>query len=366
MATPAAPIKTPLGHDELRCRTRAFGQRHRTILFLVDGRRPLSEVLSLAQQAGAQTSHFEELVRLGLIEVPSENMAPEPVLTAPGGLDTARVTSVELDLPAAQTLPLGGVQAELPFEEIDFVSPRPVVPLEPKPNYEVDAVEPPPPPSVDASAAVTPPIEPAPADMPAAAEIAPPPSAKVLATLANVAAQAKQRELLATVPASAAAPLVRPGSMARMPPQPKPKAAPARRSAPREVHGAPAPGARTASPHRPKTTAVRRAPSRDNLRASADAARSVADPSGEQMLQHVRELLIEALRLDSPLLRARTATRVRAAKSSGELIDLVWEIEKRLSFARQSRHELISLYRARELLGLGNTIVNSEGLSSKY
>jgi len=366
MATPAAPIKTPLGHDELRRRTRAFGQRHRTILFLVDGRRPLSEVLSLAQQAGAQTCHFEELVRLGLIEVPSENMAPEPVLTVPGGLDSARVTSVELDLPAAQTLPLGGVQAELPFEEIDFVSPRPVVPLEPKPNYEVDAVEPPPPPSVDASAAVTPLIEPAPADIPAAAEIASPPSAKVLATLANVSAQAKQRELLATVPASAAVPLVRLGSMARMPPQPKPKAGPAWRSAPRETHGAPAPGARTASPHRPKAAAARRTSSRDNPRASADAARGVADPTGEQMLQHVRELLIEALRLDTPLLRARTATRVRAAKSSGELIDLVWEIEKRLGFAGQSRHELISLYRARELLGLGNTIVNSESLSSKY
>jgi hypothetical protein len=365
MATPAAPIKTPLGHDELRRRTRAFGQRHRTILFLVDGRRPLSEVLSLAQQAGAQTCHFEELVRLGLIEVPSENMAPEPVLTVPGGLDSARVTSVELDLPAAQTLPLGGVQAELPFEEIDFVSPRPVVPLEPKPNYEVDAVEPPPPPSVDASAAVTPLIESAPADIPAA-EIASPPSAKVLATLANVAAQAKQRELLATVPASAAVPLVRLGSMARMPPQPKPKAAPARRSAPRDVHGAPAPGARAASPHRPKAAATRRSPTRDNPRASADAAGGIADPTGEQLLQHVRELLIEALRLDSPLLRARTAARVRAAKASGELIDLVWEIEKRLSFAGQSRYELLSLYRARELLGLGNTIVNSEDLSSNY
>jgi hypothetical protein len=365
MATPAAPTKTPLGHDELRRRTRAFGQRHRTILFLVDGRRTLSEVLSLAQQAGAQTCHFEELVRLGLIEVPSENMAPDPVWTVPGGLDTPRVTSVELDLPAAQELPMSGVQTELPFEEIDFVSPRPLVPIEPEPQHEVAAVDSLPP-CVDASAALTPasdtPVEPAPAGAPTGiAEITPPPSVEVLATLARVAAQGHQRKLRSTVPVAAPALAVMTGSMARMPAQPKPKTAPVRRSSQRE-----APGPRTISPHRPKATAARRAPSRDNSRGIADPTRGSGAPTGEQMLQHVRELLIEALRLDMPLLRARTATRVRAAKSGDELIDLVWEIEKRLSSARQSRDELISLHRARELLGLGNTVVTSEGLSSQY
>ena len=53
MSVTTIPTKTPLGHEEMRRRTGGLGQRHRTILFLIDGRRPLSEVLSLALKAGA-------------------------------------------------------------------------------------------------------------------------------------------------------------------------------------------------------------------------------------------------------------------------------------------------------------------------
>ncbi len=53
MARSPAPIKTALGADELRGRSRTLGQRHRTVLLLVDGRRSINEVVSLAQQAGA-------------------------------------------------------------------------------------------------------------------------------------------------------------------------------------------------------------------------------------------------------------------------------------------------------------------------
>ncbi|HJV95881.1 MAG TPA: hypothetical protein VJ608_07580, partial [Albitalea sp.] len=77
----------------------------------------------------------------------------------------------------------------------------------------------------------------------------------------------------------------------------------------------------------------------------------------EAWLRRVRELLIDTLRLDAPLFSARTFVRVRSAQSAGELTDLVWEIERHLSHARHSRAELISLQRARELLGLGNTLV---------
>lgn len=80
-------------------------------------------------------------------------------------------------------------------------------------------------------------------------------------------------------------------------------------------------------------------------------------PGDEAWLQRVRELLIDTLRLDAPLFSARTFVRVRSAQSAGELTDLVWEIERHLSHARHSRAELISLQRARELLGLGNTLV---------
>ena len=62
--TTNAPFKTPLGQEELRTRGHKLGQRHRTLLFLIDGRRPLAEVLSLAHQAGAETQHFEDLLRM--------------------------------------------------------------------------------------------------------------------------------------------------------------------------------------------------------------------------------------------------------------------------------------------------------------
>ena len=49
--------------------------------------------------------------------------------------------------------------------------------------------------------------------------------------------------------------------------------------------------------------------------------------------------------------------RVRNARTSAELIDMVWEIQERLVRARHAQRELRSLQRARELLGLGNTLV---------
>ena len=52
------PFKTPLGHEELRSRAQRLGQRHRTILFLVDGKRALSEVLSLAKKAGESETEY--------------------------------------------------------------------------------------------------------------------------------------------------------------------------------------------------------------------------------------------------------------------------------------------------------------------
>ena len=41
MSLAPIPTKTPLGQDALRRRTGELGQRHRTILFLIDGRRTL-------------------------------------------------------------------------------------------------------------------------------------------------------------------------------------------------------------------------------------------------------------------------------------------------------------------------------------
>jgi hypothetical protein len=87
MSSPAIPTKTTLGHEELRHRVHRLSQRHRTVLLLVDGVRPLSEVLGMAQKAGASTQHFEELLRLGLVELPAPpEPAPEPAVDEPAGL----------------------------------------------------------------------------------------------------------------------------------------------------------------------------------------------------------------------------------------------------------------------------------------
>jgi hypothetical protein len=102
MSTPVVPSKTALGQDELRHRTHRLSQRHRTVLLLVDGRRSLGEVLDLANQAGAAISHFEELVRLGLVDVPVEASPPaEPPPEPAASPDEPQLTSVEMLVPAA-------------------------------------------------------------------------------------------------------------------------------------------------------------------------------------------------------------------------------------------------------------------------
>ena len=218
---PVAPIRTPAGEEELRHRNRKLGQRYRTVLLLVDGRRPLEELLSLAQKAGAATSHFEELVQLGLIDVPAE----PAVAGAPPAVDAA---------------------------------------AQPDPAVEADARE--------EAAVSNAPVE----DLPA----------------------------------------------------PEPVAEPLQR---------------TPAPHVP--------------RAPGDSAPELEASSEERLLQEARDLLIDTLRIDSPLFGARTFFRVRSAESASDLIDLVWEIEDHLARSRHSRDELISLQRARELLGMGNTRV---------
>jgi len=63
---------------------------------------------------------------------------------------------------------------------------------------------------------------------------------------------------------------------------------------------------------------------------------------------------------DGLLFATLTLTRVRAAQTQKELISLVWEIERQRAHARRSREQLLSLQRARELLGMGNTLVTGD------
>lgn len=127
MPNPATPVKTPLGHQELRERTHGLGQRHRTVLLLVDGRRSLAEVLAMAHQAGAQTSHLESLVELGMIELPGEL------------------------LPAGPERP---IEAEVESAEPEAPVPAPEVPAEPDPVAAPALIEP----ALPVAEAVGPPV----------------------------------------------------------------------------------------------------------------------------------------------------------------------------------------------------------------
>ncbi len=69
MTLTSIPVKTPEGLAELRQRTRRLSQRHRTVLLLVDGKRALIEVQTLAMQAGAPQSCVDDLLAFGLIVI---------------------------------------------------------------------------------------------------------------------------------------------------------------------------------------------------------------------------------------------------------------------------------------------------------
>lgn len=256
------PTKTASGNDELRQRTHRLGQRHRTILFLIDGRRTLHEVLHLAEQAGASAAHFDELLQLGLVELPAP---PPPQEEAPPqepgeAHEAASAETAEQEIDDLWTETVSAPQSQQQDQPVQHAeSVRHIEPVEPAA------------PAAPAEHAVSAPVPSAAA--PVAVPAPPPPVAQ---------------------------------------PQPVPS-----------------------EPPTPEDAEV-------------------------DLLPKVREHLIETLRLDAPLFSARTFMRVRNAQSSKELIQLVWEIEGHLTRARHTRRELLSLQRARELLGLGNTLIHDD------
>lgn len=104
--TGTIPVKTPQGQAELSTRARRVSQRHRTVLFLIDGKRDSAEVRAMASQAGVPESCFGELVSLGMIEL----RAPP---NAASGRSAPEVQHVELPLlPPESTL--GSLDSLLP------------------------------------------------------------------------------------------------------------------------------------------------------------------------------------------------------------------------------------------------------------
>ena len=87
------PIKTPQGQAELSTRERRVSQRHRTVLFLVDGRRSAGDVRSMALQAGVPETCFDELLAMGLI------MLTDPTVPLPAGPASRWPDAPHVDLP---------------------------------------------------------------------------------------------------------------------------------------------------------------------------------------------------------------------------------------------------------------------------
>lgn len=295
-STPPPPVKTALGHEELRQRTRTFSQRHRTVLLLVDGKRQRDEVLALALKAGAAPNFFDELVAAGLVDLqaPPEPFAaePEPALADAAVAEPPPTDRADLDLAVFHDVVLG---VEVPeTSEAAKVADAAVGggAIRTEPSFE-DSV-------------------PVPLVLPAASA-----------------------DALPVRPARVkfAAPLYQP------PP-------------------------RTAASQRTTTPRLTPGPSLLAQRAAdGGVLRDEPKPASideEPLLAEVRSLLIGTLLMDGPVSSSLTVLRVGRARDRYELIGLVWQIERALVEARRPLEALSRLRRARELLGLGNTIVEED------
>ncbi len=119
----SVPCKTERGQEEIRRRSQAIGQRLRTVLLLVDGRRTRAELHELAQRLGASEECLVELQMLGLIRLPEPAPAPELEL------EPRRPSQQPEARPDASAAPVQGVDAAqavqpapLPMEE--FIQPQ--------------------------------------------------------------------------------------------------------------------------------------------------------------------------------------------------------------------------------------------------
>lgn len=367
MAMNRVPVKTELGADELRGRSRTLGQRLRTVLLLVDGRRSLRDVLSLAQQAGAQTSHFEELLQMGMVKMPEvpagpEASAPERRARSSGFAPDGQSKWPSVPPPAQAGPKTASLSASTLWQQGSAASASTLaVQMQTHPPESV----------LDDIGDVIPSGYP-----PQAVHALPveTPKARALPVLA----QARPEPGLGAVPRAPVAPPLPLPRVAPADAVPATKAKPLAAGRPPAVRSTAAPPSIDAQPvPRPQATAnprvhagrdaARAVPAlslRDEVQRVAEAAvvstaRSPVEAETEK-LEHVRSLLFETLRIDSPVFGARMLLRLRQAGSRDDLIELVWAIERHLAETRHSRKEMLSLHRAREMLGLGNTVVPDE------
>ncbi len=76
-------VKTDQGREALTSRPPGLGPRLRTLLIMVDGKRPVSELDKLAGGEGSAAPLLEQLVAAGWVELVQSATATEPVTAAP-------------------------------------------------------------------------------------------------------------------------------------------------------------------------------------------------------------------------------------------------------------------------------------------
>jgi hypothetical protein len=89
------PVKTAEGQAELGTRRLRLSQRHRTVLFLVDGKRSEAQIRALALQAGAPPGCFDELVARSLIALPDGSPAKAVARVEPARATPASAEPIE-------------------------------------------------------------------------------------------------------------------------------------------------------------------------------------------------------------------------------------------------------------------------------
>jgi hypothetical protein len=90
-----APVRTEAGAQELRVRALGLAQKVRTVLLLVDGKRTVAEVRKLMLGAGVAPENLQQLLDMGLIELPQSQAKPP----APAPVSRPSVAQILGDVP---------------------------------------------------------------------------------------------------------------------------------------------------------------------------------------------------------------------------------------------------------------------------
>lgn len=330
MTATTVPVKTPEGQAELSHRRLKLGQRQRTLLLLVDGKRSEAEVRRMAAAAGVPDTCFDELCGLGLIAVP---VAAVVLAVIPAVVPAA--------MPAAVPAPVAAVVPLVAEPEVPAIAQAADDALAPAPEIEAIVEVPAPPaasPVVDetaatdmaseASAAIDDDAAPGPVPSTTAVEAALPATSADAAATDDPEHDPELQAMIDAPDVEALAVLLDRRSEERVPVAQAVAAAIA--AVPQLDHGPDSvagesllPAAQTLQPEA-ENSGWKEAVSL--IRPSQLTEFDEADPS----LEEARELLVRAVRAAAPVAGSLTTIRLRRARSRADLANLLGEVEARI------------------------------------